>query len=86
MYRAIGERIGTLEARELAEQLMVWHDAMVKHQRLVQTRGAGCGDGCPHEEARKLWAAARSLFGDAAAGLTFLQRHGAGRVRQEAGA
>lgn len=84
MYRAIGERIGTLEARELAEQLVTWHDAMVKHVRLVESRGADCVDGCPHEEARVLWNAARKVFGDAAAGLTFLRRHGAAPVRQQA--
>ncbi|HEY8537124.1 MAG TPA: hypothetical protein VIL25_11760 [Vicinamibacterales bacterium] len=85
MYRAIGERIGTLEARELAEQLVAWHDAMVKHLRLVERRAADCEDGCPHEEARVLWNAARRVFGEAtAASLTFLRRHGASPVQQQA--
>lgn len=75
-YRVIGDRIGTLEARDLAEQLVIWHDAMVKHLR-VSARGGPCPDGCAHEDARALWAAALDTFGDDATELSFLRTHGA---------
>ena len=78
MYRAIADRIGTLRARDLADQLVEWHDAMVKHVRLINVRGGSCIDGCPHEEARLLWATALEVFGDHAAALVFLRTHGAG--------
>ncbi len=76
IYRALGERIGTVEARELAQQLVAWHDAMVKHLRLVTTRPHACGDGCPHDEAAILWSAAQDVFGDDARDLRFLRDHG----------
>jgi hypothetical protein len=76
MYRVIGDAIATAEARELAEQLVAWHDAMVKHLRAVTLRGVACGDGCPHEQARLLWPQALDLFGDDAARLAFLRTHG----------
>jgi hypothetical protein len=76
MYRVLGDVSGTAEARDLAEQLVAWHDAMVKHLRVVQLRGAGCGDDCPHEQARALWPAARATFGAEADKLTFLGTHG----------
>jgi hypothetical protein len=79
VYRVLGDRIGTSEARELAEQLVAWHDAMVKHLRVVGSRGrARCFDECPHEDATILWSAAQHTFGTEAKGLAFLRWHGQG--------
>ncbi len=80
IYRVIGDRVGTLEARGLAQQLVEWHDAMVKHLRVIDLRRAECAEGCPHEEARGLWAAAMDVFGPHAGDLSFLKTHG-GRHR-----
>jgi hypothetical protein len=77
MYRVLGDAIATLEARDLAERLVSWHDAMVKHLRVVSLRGASCDDGCPHEQARLLWADALDVFGEQAGRLSFLRTHGA---------
>ena len=79
MYRALGDRIGTLEARDLAHQLVRWHDAMVKHLRVMNHHRRRCQEGCPHEEARTLWLAALDVFGDGARALGFLQSHGGAR-------
>ena len=77
IYRRLSDRIATNEARELAEQLVVWHDAMVKHVRVLSARpDARCADDCPHEEAASLWAAAQRAFGDGARELAFLRAHG----------
>ena len=76
LYRVIGDAIATLEARDLAERLVSWHDSMVKHLRVVTLRGGSCDEGCPHEEARLLWAEAMDVFGDDAGRLAFLQAHG----------
>ena len=77
LYLRLADQIGTLAARELAAQLVAWHDAMVKHVRVVGAQRTGqCGEQCPHGDARVLWGAARETFGDLAAGLVFLQRHG----------
>src|SRR5687768_9038183 len=35
VYRILGDYVGTSEARVLAEQLVAWHDSMVKHLRIV---------------------------------------------------
>ena len=74
LYRVIGDRVGTNEARELAQQLVAWHDAMVKHLRVGDRNE--CAEGCAHEGARALWAAALEIFGDEASGLSFLRTHG----------
>jgi hypothetical protein len=77
IYRVLGDRIGTSEARELAQQLVTWHDAMVKHLRLVGTRmTAECSDDCPHVEAGALWAAAQDVLGAGASQLEFLRSNG----------
>ncbi len=76
LYRVIGDAIATLEARDLAERLVAWHDSMVKHLRVITLRGGGCDEGCPHEEARLLWAEAMDVFGEDAGRLAFLQTHG----------
>ncbi len=77
MYRRLGDQVATTEARELAEQLVAWHDAMVKHVRVLGARhDARCGDDCPHAEAASLWAAAQTTFGTRARDLVFLHSHG----------
>jgi hypothetical protein len=77
MYRRLGDQVATTEARELAEQLVAWHDAMVKHVRVLGARhDAQCGEGCPHEEAAALWTAAQTTFGPRARELAFLRSHG----------
>jgi hypothetical protein len=82
LYRQLGDLVGTPEARELAVQLTAWHDAMVRHVRITNSRGAGtCGDGCPHDEAATLWTAALTMFGERATTLAFLRRHGSRGVR-----
>ncbi|HET9264846.1 MAG TPA: hypothetical protein VFO14_17480 [Vicinamibacterales bacterium] len=76
-YRRLGDQVGTNEARELAEQLVAWHDAMVRHLRAVgPLRGAKCLDDCPHEEAALLWSTAQGVFGRKANDLAFLRSHG----------
>jgi hypothetical protein len=86
MYRVLGDRIGTLEARALAQQLVQWHDSMVKHLRVTAQRGRECPEGCPHEEARGLWSAAMDVFGDYAGELRFLRVHGRARPRHASAA
>ena len=80
VYRILGDYVGTSEARVLAEQLVAWHDSMVKHLRAVGARrGPSCADDCPHDEAAALWSAAHTTFGARAADLAFLLSHGQGR-------
>ena len=77
VYRHLGDQVGTNEARELAEQLVAWHDAMVKHLRVLSSRhDAYCGEDCPHEDAASLWTAAQDAFGARARELVFLRSHG----------
>ena len=77
IYRHLGDQGGTGEARELAEQLVAWHDAMVKHLRVLGSRDdAPCAEDCPHEDAASLWTAAQGTFGARARGLVFLRSHG----------
>jgi hypothetical protein len=77
IYRRLGDQVATIEARELAEQLVAWHDAMVKHVRVLGARrDAQCGEDCPHDEAASLWAAAQRTFGARARQLVFLRSHG----------
>lgn len=76
IYRHLGDQVGTGEARDLAAQLVAWHDAMVKHLRVLSTRDdAECGDECPHEDAASLWTAAMGTFGERARELVFLRSH-----------
>lgn len=80
IYRHLGDQAGTSEARELAEQLVAWHDAMVKHVRVLEARDDGrCAEDCPHEDARSLWPAAQVAFGGRARELVFLRSHGQSR-------
>lgn len=82
IYRVLGDRIGTDEARQLAQQLVAWHDAMVKHLRRVGPLATvTCAGDCPHVEAGVLWTAAQNVLGDGARRLEFLRSHGQrGRV------
>jgi hypothetical protein len=80
VYRHLGDRIGTLEARELAERLVAWHDAMVRHLRAARSRAPGCDDECPHADAHGLWSAACEVFGEGARGLSFLRSYGQPRA------
>ena len=86
IYRVLGDRVGTLEARDLAQQLFEWHDAMVKHLRVANHHGRGCPEGCPHEEAGGLWPAAMEVFGDRARELRFLRKHGGAYPRHASAA
>ena len=77
MYRRLGDQVATTEARELAEQLVAWHDAMVKHLRVLSSRGdAQCAEDCPHDDAASLWSVAQHTFGANARQLEFLRSHG----------
>ena len=77
IYRHLGDQIGTGEARELAEQLVAWHDAMVKHLRVLGSReNAQCVEDCPHEDAALLWKVAEDTLGAGARQLEFLRSHG----------
>lgn len=77
IYRNLSDRVGTLEARDLAQRLVAWHDAMVKHLRVVGDRAtAQCADDCPHTEAGVLWADAQNILGGDARQLAFLRSHG----------
>lgn len=80
VYRTLGDSIATIEARDLAEQLVQWHDAMVNHLRAVNIRGVRCEEGCPHEQARGFWVQALAMFGTDAAKLGFLRTYGDRRL------
>jgi len=77
IYTVLGARAATSEARDLAQRLVAWHDAMVKHLRRVGSRAtAQCADDCPHAEAGALWTAAQDILGASAGQLEFLRSHG----------
>ena len=78
-YKTLACQVGTHEARELADRLAGWHDAMVNHERRLSTDNeSGCTSPCPHEEARGLWEEARVMFGRGAENLAFLQSRARG--------
>jgi hypothetical protein len=81
MYRTLGDAVATGTARDLAEQLVAWHDAMVNHERAAKLRPLVCGDDCPHGQAGMLWAEALDVFGEDACKLVFLRKHGEGLMR-----
>jgi hypothetical protein len=76
-YHQIAARIGSHDALELAAELKVWHDAMVKHRRQVALDGdvdqAAEDDECPHTQAPALWKRAQLIFGEHADGLALLR-------------
>ena len=76
LYTSIASRIGSSEAHALAARIAAWHDAMVAHERRRGSRFGECGDECPHEQARFLWAEAASVLGDGATACEFLRSHG----------
>jgi hypothetical protein len=80
MYKTLACQVGTHEARELADRLAGWHDAMVNHERRLRADApsGGCESSCPHEEAPALWEEARVTFGQSADNLAFLQSRARG--------
>lgn len=85
VYRLLANRIGTRDAEELAHELRRWHDAMVRHERLLTATNKVCAaaDDCPHLEAADLWKRACQAFGDAADTLTFLRTSALALAAQE---
>ena len=84
-YGIVSSGNGTAEAAALRARLMAWHDAMVAHERRLGSGGAGgCGDDCPHAEARELWLEVLATFGSRAHELAFL-RSRANRARPRPG-
>ena len=75
VYRLLANRVGTNAAEELARELSKWHDAMVRHERVLAAVGRAClgTDECPHAEAADLWMRVQQIFGEHAAELTFLR-------------
>lgn len=84
LYATLGSGLGTPDALELAARLAAWHDAMVAHERHLQSRrlDVTCDDECPHDEASTLWHAALSVFGKRAHELSFLRSRAARRRRE----
>jgi hypothetical protein len=80
LYKTLACQVGTHEARELADRLAGWHDAMVNHERRLRTdaENGACTSPCPHEEAPALWEEARVTFGPNAESLAFLQSRARG--------
>ncbi len=80
LYKTLACRVGTHEARELADRLAGWHDAMVNHERRLRAdaESGACTSACPHEEAPALWEEARVTFGPNAESLAFLQSRARG--------
>jgi hypothetical protein len=75
LYTMVGSGIGSPAAVALGVRLAAWHDAMVAHERKIRAGRAddGCGEECPHAEARALWKEAVEIFGDRAESLEFLR-------------
>jgi len=75
LYAVLGSSVGTPEAASLCVRLAAWHDAMVAHERRLRAGRTvdACGDECPHDEARTLWAEAVATLGPRADALTFLR-------------
>jgi hypothetical protein len=82
-YLILGWGLGTDEATALSARLSAWHDAMVAHERRINTGRTDdiCHDECPHAEAAALWSDAVVTFGTRARGLIFLHSRAAGSPR-----
>lgn len=74
-YTILSSGLGTPQGIALSARLSAWHDAMVAHERRLQSRLTGdvCDDECPHAEARALWSEAVETFGPRAQKLVFLR-------------
>jgi len=78
LYRAVANVVGTREARDMAQRLAAWHDAMVRHRRRAgDEAGPSCDVDCPHEQAEPLWMEALEVYGDRALEFAFLRTFGA---------
>jgi hypothetical protein len=88
LYSLVGARVGTVEAASLSRRLAAWHDAMVAHERRLESGRVddGCGEDCAHSEARALWDEALEAFGDRAHELVFLRSRATERSSRAPGA
>lgn len=75
LYNLLAARVGSLEARMLADQLSAWHDDMVLHRRraLRDPGSEPCSGDCPFHAAPHFWHQARRVFGRSADELLFLR-------------
>lgn len=75
LYNLLAARVGSLEARMLADQLSAWHDDMVLHRRraLRDPGSEPCSGDCPFHAAAHFWHQARRVFGQSADELLFLR-------------
>lgn len=74
LYRTVATAVGTREARDLANRLAAWHDAMVMHRRLAgEVAGPACDVDCPHDQAESLWLEAIDVYGERAHEFAFLR-------------
>ena len=77
LYRSVATAVGTREARDLAQRLAVWHDAMVRHRRRAgDEAGPSCDVDCPHEQAESLWLEVLEVYGEKAREFEFLRTFG----------
>jgi hypothetical protein len=74
IYAALGARTNSPAALDLSDRLSAWHDAMVAHERRLNTGGSGtCDEDCPHALAPAFWAEALEVYGEGAHQLAFLR-------------
>jgi hypothetical protein len=83
LYRSVATAVGTREARDLAQRLAVWHDAMVMHRRAGNEAGPSCDVDCPHEQAESLWLEALEVYGERAREFAFLRTFGGVSSQQQ---
>ena len=88
LYSLVGAGVGTVAAASLSRRLAAWHDAMVAHERRLESGRVddGCGEDCAHSEARALWDEAQEAFGDRAHELVFLRSRATERSSRAPGA
>ncbi len=88
VYQQLARRVGTRLAHELAQDLVRWHDEMVRHERRLTSQGGGArceADDCPHAAARELWRQAVQVFGTDAEGLGYLRATSGATTRADTG-